>query len=118
DRRVRNAKDVEDLAALPPIGAVPAVPPGQERVLVRKDALSLAGESYRTLRFAVQRCGADSSLSTILVTSAQPGEGKSTTSANLAIAFARQHRRVILVDADLRRPTLHTVLQVQPEPGL
>jgi capsular exopolysaccharide synthesis family protein len=54
----------------------------------------------------------------LVLSSAEPGEGKSTTIANLAIAMAQMGKRVILVDTDLRRPTLHHLFRVPPEPGL
>jgi capsular exopolysaccharide synthesis family protein len=56
-------------------------------------------------------------LRSIVVTSASPGEGKSTTSSNLAVAFAQQGLRVLLVDCDLRRPRIHEIFEVPREPG-
>jgi capsular exopolysaccharide synthesis family protein len=75
-------------------------------------------ESYRILRSNVRFATVDEPVCSILVTSTIPGEGKSTTAANLAVAMALDERRVILVDADLRRPTVHKKFNMQLKPGL
>lgn len=68
---------------------------------------SPAAEAYRMLRTNLQFMGVDRPVRSLVVTSAAPEEGKSLTAANLAVAFAQAGQRVVLVDADLRRPTLH-----------
>jgi capsular exopolysaccharide synthesis family protein len=75
-------------------------------------------EAYRTLRTNLDFAGLDRALKTLVVTSAGMGEGKSTTLANLAIVSAQAGRRVILVDADLRRPMLHQVFGLDNSAGL
>ncbi len=80
---------------------------------------SAAAEAYRTLRTNLTFFGAlDRPVETLVVTSAGPGEGKSQVLANLAVTMAQGERRTILVDADLRRPTLHDVFDVSNERGL
>ncbi len=79
---------------------------------------SPAAEAYRTLRTNIQFSSLDRELKTILATSTAPDEGKSTTIANLAVTMAQSEQRVILVDCDLRRPSLHTLFQVPNEVGL
>lgn len=64
-------------------------------------------EQYRTIRTNIQYSSVDEELRAIMVTSSGPGEGKSTTAANLAVTFAQLGKRVLLVDADLRKPTVH-----------
>lgn len=79
---------------------------------------SPVSEAYRTLRTSIQFLGLDRDLKTILITSAGPNEGKSTTLANLAVTFAEAGRDVIAVDCDLRRPSLHTLFDVPNDRGL
>lgn len=75
-------------------------------------------EAYRTLRTNLEFSNLDKSLRAILVTSASAEEGKSTTLANLAVTIAQSGKRVILVDADLRRPTLHQIFGLKNSAGL
>jgi capsular exopolysaccharide synthesis family protein len=79
---------------------------------------SPAAEAYRSLAANLQFAHADRQLQTIGITSPAAGEGKSTTVANLAIALAEGGRRVIVVDADLRRPGLHTLFGLARQEGL
>jgi len=64
-------------------------------------------EGYRTLRTNIDYSAINQKLQIIMVTSSKPGEGKSTTCANMAVAFAQANKRVLLIDADLRKPTQH-----------
>ncbi len=76
---------------------------------------SPVSEAYRILRTNIQFLGVDTPIRTLVVTSAGPQEGKSTTAANLSIIIAQSGQKVLLVDADLRRPTLHRIFgQVKP----
>lgn len=75
-------------------------------------------EPYRVLRTNLQFSAIDTPLRTILITSATPGEGKTTTASNLALALAMAGHRTILIDADLRRPSIHRVLGMTNERGL
>jgi tyrosine-protein kinase Etk/Wzc len=98
-----------------------ATVPGDDRrgSLVTASMLRTAGaEAYRTLRTNLIFSQAVQSLHRIVVTSSDPGEGKTTTAANLAVTFAQQGVRVLLVDCDFRRPQLHNVFGTPREPGL
>lgn len=90
---------------------------GSELVMVN-DVRSPSAESYRKLMTNLMYSASRPGLRVVVVTSASAEEGKTTTSANLAVAFAQQGRRVALVDADLRRARVHDVFGLELEPGL
>ena len=81
------------------------------------DPRSPASEAYRTLRTNLSFTGLDEPIRTLVVTSPAPGEGKSETVANLAVTMAQGGRETILVDCDLRKPSLHTLFNLESEPG-
>ena len=87
-------------------------------LVVLSDARSIGAEAYRTLRTNLLFSAAVNEVKRVVVTSAGPQEGKSTTAGNLAIAFAQQGYRVLLVDCDLRRPRVHKMFAQRQEPGL
>ncbi|NJN67611.1 MAG: CpsD/CapB family tyrosine-protein kinase [Chloroflexaceae bacterium] len=87
-------------------------------LIALRDPRSPAAEAYRTLRTNIQFSSLDKPLRTLLVTSTAPDEGKSLTLANLAVTMAQAEQRVILVECDLRRPTLHTLFGLPNEEGL
>ena len=90
----------------------------RRRLITYEDPKSPVSESYRSLRTNVSYASADKKIKSLLISSPQPGEGKSTTTANLAIAFAQLRKRTLLVDADLRKPVQHNVFGVPRGPGL
>ncbi|MBI2428135.1 MAG: polysaccharide biosynthesis tyrosine autokinase, partial [Ignavibacteriales bacterium] len=79
---------------------------------------SRIADAYRRLRTSVQYWRQDLQIRTILVTSGAPQEGKSITSSNLATVFAQAQKKVLLVDVDLRRPSIHEIFSLDLEPGL
>jgi capsular exopolysaccharide synthesis family protein len=82
------------------------------------EPLSVASEGFRTLRNSVLLSSIDKPARTVLVSSTIPGEGKSSVSSNYGIVLAQKGARVLIVDADLRRPTLHALFGVKNEEGL
>jgi len=89
-----------------------------EPLIALEGATSPAGEAYRSLRTAVRFLNADRPLTTILISSAGAGEGKTTVAANLAVAVAQAGERVIVIDADLRRSRLAGLFDANEGPGL
>ncbi len=120
DRRLRDPATIAALLGTTSLGMIPRVeghkaPPERQAV----DAPgSPAGESYRNVRTSLLFTMRAAKLRCLLVTSAIAGEGKTTTSVNLAGAFGRMGRKVVLVDADMRRPRVHRVFRLPPSPGL
>ena len=87
-------------------------------LIVEKQPKSIPAESYRTLRTNIQYSSFDKEIERILVTSSEPGEGKSTTAGNLALAFSQDEKKVLLIDCDLRKPSIHKKFRISNNIGL
>lgn len=126
DQTIKTAADVERVMGIPVLGQIPdeaGVLKGTGRrgvitILSRLPPDEPTAEAFRALRTNVTFVGAERPLQLISVTSPGPGEGKSTTAANLAAALAQSGQRTLLVDADLRRPQIHRAFSLVQEPGL
>ncbi|HEX3393687.1 MAG TPA: polysaccharide biosynthesis tyrosine autokinase [Acidimicrobiales bacterium] len=122
DDSIRSTDDVTRLTGLPLLGAIPSFQ--AKHAKAKTAAASMhdqdpsVTEAYRSLRTSVQLLGMPRPLKTFQFTSAGPGEGKTTTVAQLALAVAATGRRVVVVDADLRRPTLNEVFDLANDVGL
>jgi non-specific protein-tyrosine kinase len=92
--------------------------PPDRALITLRDPGSAAAEAYRTLRTNIQFSSLDRPLKTLLITSTAPDEGKSVTLANLAVTMAQAEQRVLMVDCDLRRPSLHSLFGLSNERGL
>lgn len=90
----------------------------KSQLITLTDPRSPVAEAYRTLRTNLTFAGLDKPIEALVVTSPSPDEGKSTVLANLAVTMAQGERRTILIDADLRRPTLHEIFGVSNGRGL
>ena len=120
DTRVRTSHDVEEVTRAPVLGEI-GWDPGAAKspLLVQGDPKSLRAESFRALRTNLLFLDLDSTKKkSFVVTSATPAEGKTTSTANLAIALAEAGHRVVLLDADLRRPRLATIMGLEGAVGL
>lgn len=110
DTGIRDASDLESASGHATLAVIPKMPestPGSSQLVTLHDRHSPPAEAYRDLRTAVRFLAVDHTLKLIQVTSPRPGDGKTTTAANLAIVSARAGQRTILVDCDLRKPRLH-----------
>lgn len=119
DTKIRSVSDVESVTAHPVLGRVSLIAQSAFRPLIRIDGASSArAEEYRTLRTNLQFVHFEAPVHVIVVTSSIAGEGKSTTVANLGIVLAGTHRRVLLIDGDLRTPMLGETFGLESAIGL
>ena len=118
DNRVYETEEVETLSRLPTLAHVPALGSRKARLLAQLPSDSPGVEAYRTLRASIGLLSRQRPIRRLQVTSTVFGEGRTLTAANLATALAMEGRRVVLVDADLRRPGVDTLLDLNREPGL
>jgi tyrosine-protein kinase Etk/Wzc len=127
DQTIKTTQDVDRVLSTPVLGLVPldaklAGRGGNSRglisVITALEGDDPAAEAYRTLRTNVTFVGAERPVQLLALTSPGPGEGKSTTAANLAVALALGGHRTLLIDADLRRPLLHRAFSLVQDPGL
>jgi capsular exopolysaccharide synthesis family protein len=114
DTSVKTIDDVERAFQAPVLGVIPQ----NVGILIDEGPESRYAEAYRVLRTNILFSRKDDKLTTVVVVSAGAGEGKSTTTLNLATVFAQAGQRVLVVDSDLRRPTLHKLLHVANDLGL
>ena len=136
DNSIRTPEQAQAISGLPPLGMIPlgsriisefplkkprlALSSSQEAVELVTQARpqSRMAESYRAVRTSLLMTSAGTPPKTILITSALPQEGKTTTSINIAVVLAQKGSRVLLIDADLRRPNVHKTLGMGPCTGL
>jgi succinoglycan biosynthesis transport protein ExoP len=123
DDTVKTTDDVRAVAGLPTLGAVTRMKRDRGRKAIYQLVTvlyprSAAAEAYRTLRANTEFASVDAPIRTLLVTSSIAGEGKTVTAGNLAVAFAQAGRRVVLVDADLRKPGVHLLFDLPNAHGL
>lgn len=120
DDTLKSVDDLNISLNLTALGSVERIEGSdyKDKLISAHDPFSLMAESYRLVRSNIQFMGVDQPTKSIVITSSNPGEGKSMTAANLAIAMAQAELRTIIVDADLRRPTMHKVFGVPNLGGL
>ncbi len=121
DDTIKDADDVQRVAGLSTLGVIMRIAsvrkPGDHLVTL-KHPRSPISEAYRVLRTNLRFTDLENPSGALLVTSPSPGEGKTTTANNLAITMAQGGRRVILIDCDMRRPTIHAVFGLTNHEGL
>ena len=115
---VRAPDEIEPRFNVPLLGVVPRLLGGTSAVIELGDPASSMSEAYQAVRTSVELSSELGSRKVILITSSRAGEGKSTTSLAMARDAASAGQRVLLIDADMRRPSLHSELNQDQEPGL
>lgn len=118
DTTVKSPEELERHLGIPTLGVVALVKNPGERLLSEADSRSGVAETFRMIRSSIQFASVSAPVRSLMVTSPSPGEGKSTTAANLAMVMAQKGLRVILIDCDLRRPTVHTTFKISNTVGL
>jgi capsular exopolysaccharide synthesis family protein len=117
DDTIKTPDDVRVKLKLPFLGVVPKVQ-GNERPMLSETVPPHFGEAFRALRTALVNASSDRDTKVICTTSSQPQEGKTTVTVNMALALAIGGARVLVIDADMRRPSLHKALKLTNEKGL
>jgi capsular exopolysaccharide synthesis family protein len=119
DRTIKSPEDTMRIFGVPVIGFVGQIQNhGNTGVYIADQPRSPFAEAFRGLRSNIDFAGVDSPIKLLFVTSPEMGDGKTTVATNLAIAMAQSDRKVALLDADLRRPSVHTTLNLSNQPGL
>jgi succinoglycan biosynthesis transport protein ExoP len=119
DNRIKTPQELKAQLGIPFLGMVPTVPADKHpNPRVDNGVPQNFAEAFKSVRTNVLFSSADEGMRTLVITSAGPGEGKSLVASNLGLALAQAGQRVLLIDADMRRPRVHEIFGGAQEPGL
>jgi succinoglycan biosynthesis transport protein ExoP len=118
DNSVKTPDQIEREFGLPTLGMLGDMREGEDRLITKARPQAALAEALRMVRSSLQFASVDGQMQSLLVTSAVPGEGKSTIAANLALVMAQKGLRVVLVDADMRSPRQHRIFELPNTTGL
>ncbi len=121
DNTIKSAADVQAITDLPVLASVPEANKREQKSLgmaTARDPEGVYADSYQKLRSSLEFLSLEGKVKSVMVTSPSPAEGKSTTSANLALAMSSVGRKTVLVDLDFRRATVHQIFGMRQTPGL
>lgn len=118
DNTIKTSEDIEKHLGLSVLGTIPIFEKEKDKMITVYEPKSPIAESFRTLRTNIQFANIDKEIKVILVTSAAPGEGKSTVMSNLGNIMTQSDKKTLLMDCDFRKPTLHRRLNLSNIEGL
>jgi len=120
DDTIKSTYDLSSSLGLTPLGGIKRMKGGNYKdiLITHQSPFAPLAEAYRGIRTNIQFKSLDQPAKTLLITSSTPGEGKSITAANLAVTTSRAFLKTIIIDADLRRPTLHKIFDVPNKDGI
>lgn len=120
DVAIKDPGEIERLTGLYVHGLIPLhkEATGNGELVTIARPTSVEAEAYRSLRTSIQLASLENKVTSIMITSAGPGEGKSTTMSNLAVTLAQAGKKTLIVDCDMRRPTINKFFNIERDPGL
>ena len=118
DTTIKGVEDIEKIKQVSFLGIIPKIKKGTPLLISRRKYTDPICEAYRTVKNSVRFSSLDKPLRHILITSAEPQEGKTLMSVNLSIALIREGKRVLLIDTDLRKPGVHKHFNIENTIGL